>query len=87
MTTQINWNERTEDQPIVFDSVNEVAEGCIVDLDYEGVTISAKVTNCNENPWTGEITSFPDSNTTEHGKLKVGSTIQFEDRHVFRCAA
>ncbi len=87
MTTQISWNVRKEDQAIEFDSVEEVSEGCIVDLDYNGVTITAKITNCNETPWTGEITGFPDNNTTEHGELKIGTTVQFEDRHVIRCAA
>ena len=88
MSTQINWNERTDDQSIVFDGTNnEVCEGCIVNLDWDGIAITVKVTDCTNDPWTGEVTGFPDSDVTEHGELKIGTTIKFEDRHIFRCAA
>lgn len=83
MTTEINFNERDNGQSIQFDGdASEVCEGCLVDLNHAGETITVKVTECTENQcWNGEITDSP-SDT-----LKIGSTIKFEDRHVIRCAA
>ncbi len=83
MATQINFNERDNGESIEFDgNANEVCEGCLVDLNHDGETITVKVIECTENqPWSGEIT-VSQSNT-----LKVGSTVQFEDRHIIRCAA
>ena len=83
MTTQINFNERDNGQSIQFDGDTcEVCEGCLVDLNHAGETITVKVIECSDNqPWSGEITDSP-SDT-----LKIGSTVQFEDRHIIRCAA
>ncbi len=83
MTIEINFNERDNDQAIQFDgNANEVCEGCLVDLNHAGETITVKVTECTENQgWSGEITD------SAIDALTVGTTIQFEDRHVIRCAA
>ena len=83
MTIEINFHERDNDQAIQFDGdANEVCEGCSVDLNHAGETITAKVTECAENNvWCGEITN------STCDTLTVGTTIQFEDRHVIRCAA
>ena len=44
--------------------------------------ITVRVVECtNGQPWVGEITDSQIEN------LKIGTTIQFEDCHVFRCAA
>ena len=83
MTTEINFNERDNGQSIQFDGgASEVCEGCLVDLNHAGETITVKVTECTETqPWSGEIT------VSQSNNLTIGSTIQFEDRHVIRCAA
>ena len=85
MATQINWKERTDDE-IVYDNTNELGKGCNVDLNWDGVTVTAKVIGNEGTNWTGEITNI-NNDENEHGDLKIGSQIQFEDRHVFRCAA
>ena len=87
--TKTNFSERNLDQPIVFDgSINEIAEGCSIELESDGVTLTAKVIACNAGQaWTAEITGFLNFDNNEHGNLKVGSTIEFEDRNVLRCAA
>ena len=82
MTTEINFNERDNNQAIQYDGdANEVCEGCMVDLNHAGETVTCKVTECTDNLWCGEIT-----NSTSD-TLTVGTTIKFEDRHVIRCAA
>ncbi len=83
MATEINFNERDNGQSILFDgTASEVCEGCLVDLNHDGDTITVKVVQCTENqPWSGEITDCPSST------LKVGTTVEFEDRHIIRCAA
>jgi len=83
MTTEINFNERDNDQSIMFDgTASEVSEGCMVDLNHDGETITVKVVQCTENqPWSGEITDCSSSTLT------LGTTVQFEDRHIIRCAA
>ncbi len=83
MTTEINFYERDNDQSIQFDGdTSEVCEGCLVDLNHAGETITVKVLQSTENqPWSGEITDSPSA------ALKVGSTVNFEDRHIIRCAA
>ena len=82
MTTP-NFNERDNNTAIEYDGeTNEVCEGCSVNLDHDGTMITARVTECSDGqPWAGEITD----STIE--SLKVGTTIQFEDCHVIRCAA
>ncbi len=83
MATQINFNERDNGESIEFDgNANEECEGCLVDLNHAGETNTVKVLQCTENqPWSGEITDSPSA------ALKVGSTVNFEDRHIIRCAA
>ncbi len=82
MTTH-NFNQRDDSTAIEYDGdANEVCEGCSVNLEHEGTTITARIIECNDGqPWVGEIT---DSSIES---LKIGSTIKFEDCHVFRCAA
>ncbi len=82
MTTP-NFNERDNDTAIEFDgNTIKIIEGCLVNLDHEGTTIVARVIECSEGEtWTGEITE------SKIESLQIGSTIQFEDCHVFRCAA
>ena len=41
MATQENWDERNQDQPIEFEGGNEVCEGCLIDLEQNGVRITA----------------------------------------------
>ncbi len=87
MATQENWDERNQDQPIEFAGGNEVCEGCLVDLEQNGTRITALVkANAGDN-WTAEVTAFPGTDADTIGDIKVGATIEFEDRHVFRCAA
>ena len=83
MATEINFNERDNGQSILFDgTANEVCEGCLVDLNHDGEAITVKVVQCTENqPWSGEITDSSISTLT------VGTTVEFEDRHIIRCAA
>jgi len=82
MTTP-NFNERDNSTAIEYDGdANEICEGCLVNLEHEGTTITARVIECNDGqPWVGEITD----STIE--SLKIGTTIKFEDCNVFRCAA
>ena len=85
---EITLDERNHDNPIEYDGgKNEVSAGCVVDLEHNGVRITARVTKADGQTWTGEVTGFPNEDAEEHGNLKVGATIEFEDRHVFRCAA
>ena len=83
MPTNINFSERSNDQTIEFDGeASEVCQGCLVNLEHEGTTITAKVIECTDGQiWTAEITDSHDKT------LKVGSTVQFEEGNIFRCAA
>ena len=82
MTTP-NFNERDNNIAIEYDGDTDmISEGCLVNLDHEGTTIIARVIECNEGEtWTGEITE------SKIESLQIGATIEFEDCHVFRCAA
>ncbi len=82
MTTP-NFNERDNNTAIEYDGdTNEICEGCSVNLEHDGTMITVRVVECtNGQPWVGEITDSQIEN------LKIGTTIQFEDCHVFRCAA
>ncbi len=82
MTTH-KFRERDNNTAIEYDGdANEICEGCSINLEHEGTTITARVIECTDGePWTAEITD------SKVKKLQVGSTIQFEDCHVFRCAA
>ncbi|MHC4414689.1 MAG: hypothetical protein ACYS0G_05340 [Planctomycetota bacterium] len=88
-TQEIIFDERTESQPIDFcGGATEVYEGCQVDLERDGVRITAKVVSYNPGePWYGEVTDFPDSDVDEIDGLRIGSPIRFEERHIFGCAA
>ncbi len=82
MTTP-NFNERDNKTAIEYDGdTNEISTGCLVNLDHDGTTIIARVIECTEGQtWTAEITE------SKIDSLQIGSMIQFEDCHVFRCAA
>lgn len=85
---KVNWDQRSEDATIVFAGAEQVCEGCIVDLEHEGTRVSVRVQGQEGQAWTGEITGFPQhSDTSAIGELKIGSTVQFEDNQVLRCAA
>ncbi len=85
---KVNWHQRSEDEAIAFDGAEQVCEGCVVDLRHEGTQVSVRVQGQDGQAWTGEITGFPQhAETNEIGTLKVGSTVQFEDNQVLRCAA
>ncbi len=87
-TQKISFDERSEGQPIAFSgSAQTVSEGCEVDLQHDGLKLSAKVMKSNEGKWLGEVTDVPASEAEELSGLKIGSTILFEDTNVYRCAA
>ena len=87
-TQKISLDERGEGQPIAFiGSAQTVSDGCEVDLQHNGLKISAKVMKSDEGKWLGEVTDIPASGTDELSGLKIGSTILFEDTNVYRCAA
>ncbi len=83
------WDEREDEQPIEFDGdTDEISRGCTVELEHDGVRVAVEVQNNKGNTWTGKITGFPTNEDETHiGNLKVGTTITFEERHIFRCAA
>ena len=89
MTTQ-NWNfeQRDNKTPIEYEGgANKICEGCIVDLTHDGTVVTVQVNGNEGNGWTGAVTAFPNSTETTFGDLKIGTTIQFEETHIFRCAA
>ena len=87
-TQKISFDERGEGQPIAFiGSAQTVSDGCEVDLQHNGLKISAKVMKSDEGKWLGEVTDIPASDDDELSGLKIGSTILFEDSNVYRCAA
>ena len=87
-TQKISFDERGEGQPIAYiGSAQTVSDGCEVDLQHNGLKISAKVMKSNEGKWLGEVTEVPASGADELSGLKIGSTILFEDSNVYRCAA
>ncbi|MCH8152133.1 MAG: hypothetical protein IH830_07145 [Planctomycetes bacterium] len=87
-TQKISFDERGDGQPIAFiGSAQTVSDGCEVDLQHNGLKISAKVLKSNEGKWLGEVTDIPASDVDELSDLKIGSTILFEDTNVYRCAA
>ncbi len=83
MATDIKFSERSNDQDIEFDgNASEICQGCLVNLEHEGTAVTVKVTECTDGQiWIGEITDSQDK------ALKVGSTVEFEDCNIFRCAA
>ncbi len=87
-TQKISFDERGEGQPIAFiGSAQTVSDGCEVDLQHNGLKISAKVMKSDEGKWLGEVTDLPASDVDELSGLTIGSTILFEDSNVYRCAA
>ena len=88
-TLEINFDDRKEEANIEFrGGINEVSEGCRVDLEHQGVRITAKVTKYTPGePWVGEVTDFAQDATDQVTDLKIGSTIHFEERHIHSCAA
>ncbi len=83
MATNIHFSDRSTDQTIEFDGeASEVSQGCLVNLEHEGTVITAKVIECTDgHTWTGEVTDSQDE------ALQVGSTVEFEEGNIFRCAA
>ena len=87
-TQKISFDERGEGEPIAYSgSAQTVSDGCEVDLQHNGLKISAKVMKSDEGKWLGEVTDIPASDADELSDLKIGSTILFEDSNVYRCAA
>ncbi len=88
-TLEINFDDRSDDANIEFrGGINEVSEGYRVDLEHQGVRITAKVTKYTPGePWVGEVTDFTQDATDQITDLKIGSTIHFEERHIHSCAA
>ncbi len=89
MNTEITFDERNTDQAIAFDgSADQVSEGCQVNLEHNGLKITAKVIKTvDDHPWVGEVISFAETDAAKLGGLEIGSTIHFEERHIFGCAA
>ena len=89
MNTEITFDERNTGQAIVFGgSADQVSEGCQVDLEHSGLKITAKVTKTVDGqPWVGEVTGLAETDAAKRGGLEIGSTIHFEERHIFGCAA
>ncbi len=83
MSNNINFSERGNDQTIEFDgAASKVSQGCLVNLEHEGTTITAKVIECTDGQtWIGEITDSQDD------AVEIGSTVEFEEGNIFRCAA
>ena len=89
MNTEITFDERNTGQAIAFGgSADQVSEGCQVDLEHSGLKITVKVTKTVDGqPWVGEVISFAETDAAKLGGLEIGSTIHFEERHIFGCAA
>jgi hypothetical protein len=86
---RFNWQERPEHQPIEYEGDTvEVREGCEVNLVYDGRTVKARVLRCGLlEPNLAKVTGLLGRDADHLGALKIGSTVQFWDRHVFSCAA
>ena len=87
-TQEISFDQREEDQPIVFTGgADTVSEGSEVDLQHDGSSISAIVLKSTEGDWLAMVTVISAGHAGQFGGVKLGSTIRFQDRHIFRCAA
>lgn len=88
-TQEMNFDERQQGQSIGFaGSTSDVSEGCEVQLEADGAQICAKIVKTNaDQTFEGEVTGFPGSDLDELGDLRIGSSICFQDRNIFRCAA
>ena len=88
-TQEISFDVRQPGQPIVFtDGADTVSEGCLIQLEADGVEIYAKVVKTyDDQTFEGEVTGFPGSDLDKLGDLRIGSPISFQDRNIFQCAA
>ena len=87
-TQEISFDQREEGHPIVFTGgADTVSEGSEVDLQHDGVSISAKVLKSTEGDWLAEVTDIPTGYAAVFDSVEIGSKIRFQDRHIFRCAA
>ena len=56
MNTEITFDERNKGQAIAYSgNASEVSDGCQVDLEHNGMKITAKVVKTNGQPWVGEV--------------------------------
>ena len=84
MTQKIKFDIRKGDQSIEFGgSTTEITEGCNVDLEHNGVRISAKIISVDGETWVGQVIGVGD----DIGDLEVGSKVYFQDEHILTCAA
>ncbi len=87
-TQEISFDERKEGQPIVFvGGVDTVSKGSEVDLRHDGVRIAAKVLKSTEGDWLAKVTNISEGYAKQFDSVRIGSTIHFQDRHIFRCVA
>ena len=86
-TIKIDFDQRTDDEAITYEGgAGEVAPGCKVSLRKDGVDVLARITELTTtNECVGEVTGYEGDETVEN--LAVGSTIRFQQEHIFRCAA
>ncbi len=88
-TQEISFDLRHQGQPIEYaGSTRNVSDGCEVQLEADGVQISAKVVKTyDDQTFEGEVTGFPGSDVDKLGDLRIGSPIRFQDSNIFQCAA
>ena len=88
MNTEITFDERNKGQAIAYSgNASEVSDGCQVDLERNGMKITAKVVKTDGQPWVGEVTVLPETDSAKLGGLQIGSTIHFQEQNIFSCAA
>ncbi len=89
MNTEINFDERNQGQAIAYSgNTTEVSDGCQVDLEHNGMKITAKVVKTLDGqPWVGEVIALPKADAAKLGGLQIGSTIHFQEQNIFSCAA
>ncbi len=84
-TNEIRFEERTDGEAINYEgSVETVAAGCKVSLRKDGVDVLARITElAQDDTCVGEVTGFEG----DEPSLSIGTTIRFQQQHIFRCAA
>ena len=89
MNTEITFDERKQGQAIAYSgNASEVSDGCQVDLEHNGMKITAKVVKTLDGqPWVGKVTALLQADAAKPGDLQIGSTIHFQERNIFSCAA
>ncbi len=88
MNTEITFDERNQGQAIAYSgNASEVSDGCQVDLEHNGMKITAKVVKTDGQPWVGEVTALPETDAAKLGGLQIGATIHFQEQNIFSCAA